>query len=118
MRTASPFPGIGLVALLLALFGCGPAELVPYDQNTKYRVDNTPPGFTLTVDYTRRHFVPEMEAVREACRNALVTVAQDVAAKRGRRIRPIEEQQIATKLGRNEHSNITFCTATAPVTWQ
>jgi hypothetical protein len=91
---------------------------VPYDQNTKYRVDNTSPGFTLTVDYTRRVFVPEMEAVREACRNALVTVAEDVAAKRGRRIRPIEEQQIATKLGRNEHSNITFCTATAPVTWQ
>jgi hypothetical protein len=118
MRTASPLCRIGLVALSLALAGCGSADLVPYDQNTKYRPDNTPSGFTLTVDYTRRHFAPEMEAVREACRNALVTIAQDVAAKRGRRIRPIEEQQIATTVGRNEHSNITFCTATAPVAWQ
>lgn len=118
MRTVSALPLIGAVALALTLGACGPGELVPYDANTKYRVDNAASGFTLTIDYSRRHFIPEPEAVTEACRNALVTVAQDVAAKRGRAIRPIGEQQIATRLGRNEHSNVSFCTATAAVVWQ
>ena len=42
---AAPF-WIGLVALALTMGGCGPASLVPYDRNTKYRVDNASSGFT------------------------------------------------------------------------
>jgi hypothetical protein len=118
MKVVPMPPWIGLVALALTLGSCAPAGFVPYDRNTKYRVDNAPFGFTLTVDYSRSHFVPEPEAVAEACKNAFVTVAQDVAAKRGRRVQRIDEQQIATKLGRNEHSNVSYCTATGPVAWQ
>ena len=105
MKAVPMPPWIGLVALALTLGSCAPVSPMPYDRNTKYRVDNASSGFTLTVDYSRSHFIPEPEAVEEACKNAFVTVAQDVAAKRGRRIRSIDEQQIATKLGSNEQSN-------------
>ncbi|WP_428674531.1 hypothetical protein [Reyranella sp.] len=111
-------PWIGLVALALTLGSCAPASLVPYDRNTKYQVDTASSGFTLTVDYSRSHFIPEPDAVEEACKNAFVTVAQDVAAKRGRRVQQIDEQQIATKLGSNEHNNLLYCTATGLVAWQ
>lgn len=107
-----------LVGTALVVTGCASTDFVPYDPNTRYRVDDSSSGFALTVDYSRRVFIFEPEAVREACRNAFATIAQDVAAKRGRRIRPIEEQQIAVRIGRNEHSNVSFCTATGPVAWQ
>jgi hypothetical protein len=118
MKTIAAPSWIGLVALALTMGGCGPASPVPYDRNTKYRVDNTSSGFTLTVDYSRSHFIPEPEAVEEACKNTFVTVAQHVAAKRGRRIQRIDEQQIATKLGSNERNTVSYCTATGPVAWQ
>jgi hypothetical protein len=118
MKMAAALPWIGPVALALTMGGCGHGSPVSYDRNTKYRVDRVSSGFTLTVDYSRSHFIPEPEAVEEACKNAFVTVAQDVAAKRGRRIQRIDEQQIATKLSTNEHSNVSYCTATGPVAWQ
>jgi hypothetical protein len=117
MKTVAS-PWIGLVALALVLGGCGPARLLPYDRNTKYRAENTSTGFTLTVNYSRSHFVPAPEAVEEACKNVFVTVAQDVAAKQGRRIQRIDEQQIATQLGGSRHSRVLYCTATGPVAWQ
>jgi len=109
---------ISLIALALTLGACGPAGLLPYDRNTKYRVENTSSGFTLTVNYSRSRFVPAPEAVEEACKNMFVTVAQDVAAKRGRRVQRINEQQIDTQLGTNENSKVLHCIATGPVTWE
>jgi hypothetical protein len=108
---------IGLVALALTLGGCGPTGLLPYDRNTKYRVENASSGFTLTVNYSRSRFIPAPEAVEEACKNMFVTVAQDVAAKRGRRVQRIDEQQIATQLGSND-SKVSYCIATGPVAWE
>lgn len=116
MKTVATSSWIVLVAL--ALGSCGPAGLVSYDRNTKYRVENVSSGFTLTVNYSRSHFVPAPEAVEEACKNVFVTLAQDVAAKRGRRVQRIDEQQIVTQLSTNEHSKVSYCTATGPVTWQ
>jgi len=118
MKTIAAPSWIGLAALALTMGGCGPPSPVSYDRNTKYRVDGTSSGFALTVDYSRSHFIPEPEAVEEACKNTFVTVAQHVAAKRGRRIQRIDEQQIATKLGSNEHNTVSYCTATGPVAWQ
>jgi hypothetical protein len=118
MRTAVLVALAGLAAFGSLLGGCSSGNLAPFDENTKYRIDNTTTGFTLTVEYQRRHFIPEPEAVTEACKNAFATVAQDIAAKRNRRIEPIDPQQISAKLGRNERSSMTWCTATAPVAWQ
>jgi len=105
------------VLLALTVSACGPRGLEPYDPSTNYRVDNTASGFTLTIDYRRRNFLPEPEAVREACRNAFVSIAQATAGKRDRRIQPINEQQVEMRLQRNEHSNMTYCTAIGPVAW-
>jgi hypothetical protein len=118
MKAVPTPPWIGLLALALAVGGCTHAASIPYDRHTKYRVDNASSGFTLTVDYSRSHFVPEPDAVEEACKNTFVTVAQHVAAKRGRRVQRIEEQQIDTKLGQNEDNSVLYCTATGPVAWQ
>ena len=116
MRAAPGIASIGL-ALVLTVSGCGPKGLEPFDPSTKYRVDDTSAGFTLTIDYSRRNFMPEPEAVREACRNAFASVAQATATKRGRKIQPINEQQVEMRLQRNEISNMTYCTATGPVAW-
>lgn len=112
---AAPFI-VGFVVLALVMGGCAPASPVPYDRNTKYRVESASAGFTLTVDYARSHFIPEPEAVEEACKNAFVTVAHHVAAKRGRHIQRIGEQQITTTIA--EQTDVTSCTATAQVAWQ
>jgi hypothetical protein len=118
MRAARSIPTLGVTALLVLMAaGCGPKGLEPYDPNTNYRADTTSAGFTLTIDYFRRSFLPEPEAVREACRNAFVSIAQATASKRSRRIQPINEQQIEMRLQRNEVSNMTYCTATGPVAW-
>jgi hypothetical protein len=116
-RVPLPF-WIGLVALALTMGGCAPAAPISYDRNTKYRVENASFGFTLTVDYSRSYFIPEPEAVEEACKNAFVTIAQNVAAKRGRRIQRIDEQQITTTLSSNERRTVSYCTATGPAAWQ
>lgn len=117
MKAALGIPGLGIVALLVAVAACAPKGLEPYDPNTNYRVDDTSSGFTLTIDYSRRNFLPEPEAVREACRNAFVSIAQATAAKRGRRIQPINAQQLDMRLQRNEVSSMTYCTAIGPVAW-
>ena len=118
MGSARSIPTFGVTILLALMAGaCGPKGLEPYDPSTNYRVDNTSSGFTLTIDYFRRNFLPEPEAVREACRNAFVSIAQATATKRGRRIQQINEQQVEMRLQRNEHSNMTYCTAIGPVAW-
>jgi hypothetical protein len=117
MKAALGGPTLGIAALLLAVAACAPKGLEPYDANTNYRADATSSGFTLTIDYSRRSFMPESEAVREACRNAFATIAQATAGKRGRRIQPIDEQRVDMRLQRNEISNMTYCTATGPVAW-
>jgi hypothetical protein len=117
MRDVPNILRAGAVALALTVGGCGPSGLEPFDPSTKYRADNTSSGFTLVIEYSRRMFLWEPEAVREACRNAFASVAQATAAKRGRKIQPINEQQVEMRLQRNEHSNMSYCTATGPVAW-
>lgn len=107
----------GALVLALAIGGCGPKGLEPYDSSTKYRVDDTASGFTLTIDYSRRNFMPEPEAVREACGNAFASIAQATATKRGRKIQPINQQLVEVRLQRNEISSMTYCTAIGPVAW-
>jgi hypothetical protein len=118
MKAALGIPWIGLAALVLALAGCGPRGLEPFDPSTNYRADNTSSGFTLTIDYSRRSFLFEPAAMREACGNVFASVAQATATRRGRRIQPINEQQVDMRLQRNEVSNMTYCTAIGPVAWQ
>ena len=115
--------GCILIATLL-LAGCATpvsytnAPLATYDKDTEYRADDTPGGFTVTIYYSRYQFIPESSAVAVACKQALTALAYDLAEKRGRKIRPVEEQRIRMSFGRNGVTGITSCSATVPVEWQ
>jgi hypothetical protein len=110
---------IALAALLLA--GCTtPAQftkapLQAYDKHTRYAVESIPSGFILTIEYARYQFIPEASANEQACKQALTSLAWELAEKQGRKIDPINEQRIRLSLGRNGLSGSSLCSATAPV---
>jgi hypothetical protein len=111
------------VAMLASATGCmmptrysaGPA--VHYDKDTEYAVDERPNGFSLTIYYSRYQFIPENDALVVACKQALTSLAYDIAEQRGRKIERIEEQRIKISFGRNGLTGITSCTASSPVEW-
>jgi hypothetical protein len=88
-----------------------------YDKDTEYRADETPTGFILSVYYSRFQFFPESEAVAISCRQALTSLAYELAEKRGRKIVAVNEQRIKMSFGRNGLTGITSCSAAAPVEW-
>jgi hypothetical protein len=115
---------IGTVLVLSMATGCATPvgytnqPMQTYDKDTEYHVDDTPSGFTLTIYYSRYQFIPETSATATACKQALTSLAYELADRRGRKIQRIEEQRIKISFGRNGLSGITSCSATAPVEWQ
>lgn len=85
------------------------------NKDTEYRIDNNKNGFTITVYYSRYQFIPESDALVDACKSALTSTAYDHADKVGREIESINEQRIKISMGRNGLSGITSCSATVPV---
>lgn len=108
---------------LMALAGCASPvgytnqPLTSYDKDTEYRTDDNADGFALTIYYSRYQFIPETSATAAACKQALTALAYDLAEKRGRKIKPVNEQRIKMSFGRNGVVGITSCSATAPVEW-
>lgn len=98
--------------------GYSSAPLARYDKDTEYRTDDRPGGFTLTIYYSRYQFIPESDALAVACKQALTSLAHDLAEKQGRKIKPIDEQRIKISFGRNGVTGITSCSAVAPADWQ
>ncbi|WP_439684839.1 hypothetical protein MNJPNG_04855 [Cupriavidus oxalaticus] len=92
--------------------------MTSFDRDTDYAVDDLPGGFTLTVNYSRYQFVPELSAVATACKATLTSIAHDLAAQKGRAIEPIDEQRIKLSMGRNGFTGMTSCSASAPVKWR
>jgi hypothetical protein len=113
-----------VLVLFLLLSGCATPigytnlPMQTYDKDTEYRTDDTPNGFTLTIYYSRYQFIPESSALATACRQSLTSIAFEVAERRGRKIKRVEEQRIKMSFGRNGLSGITSCSATAPVEWE
>lgn len=111
------------LALMLTLAGCatpveyGVGSKATTDKDTRVAIDERPDGFTVSVLYDRYQFIPETAAVMAACRQALLASAHDHAEKKGRRIRPINEQRIRISTGRNGFTGITSCEASVPVQW-
>jgi hypothetical protein len=87
------------------------------DKDTEYRIDSTEDGFSITVYYSRYQFIPESDALVDACKSALTSTAYDHADKVNRKIEPINEQRIKLSMGRNGLTGITSCSAIAPVKW-
>lgn len=111
------------ILLPLLLTGCtAPAQFTKapmqrHDNHTRYAVEQRKDGFQLTIEYGRYQFVPEASANEAACRQALTSLAWNLAEKQGKKIEPINEQRIQMSLGRNALSGVTMCAASAPVKW-
>lgn len=98
--------------------GYNSVPLSTYDKDTKYGVVERPNGFELTIYYSRYQFIPESSALAVACKSALTATAWEVADKKGKKIKPVNEQRIRMSMGRNGLSGITSCQATAIVEWE
>lgn len=110
--------------LLVLLAGCATpvaqtqSSMSRYDKNTQYAVDDRGDGFTVSVYYSRYQFIPESNAVAVACRAQATAIAWEVARKRGKEIRAINDQEVRISMGRNGLTGITSCTASAPAYYQ
>lgn len=101
-----------------ALAGCAtPAPGGGSAKDTEYTATDTPDGYVVSLAYSRYQFIPESAVVQAACRQALMASAHDEAAKRGRKIEPINEQRIRISMGRNGLTGMTSCEASVPVAW-
>ena len=88
------------------------------NKNTSFNVEDHDDGFTITVYYSRYQFIPESDAVSAAGVSALLSTAYDVADKRDKKIKPINEQRIKMSMGRNGLSGITSWTGTVRVYYE
>jgi hypothetical protein len=60
-----------------------------HDANTQYSIEEASDGFGISVLYTRYQFIPESDAILAACKQALTSLAYDLAERRDREIRGI-----------------------------
>ena len=99
-------------ASIIGLSACTTATL-PDGPNThaNHSFRATADGFEISTTYSRYQFIPETDALVDACKSALLTGAYDHAAAQGRRLEPINEQLIRLSFGRNGVTGITSCAA-------
>ena len=88
------------------------------DKNAKFKVKDTPTGFSVEVSYSRYQFVPETSALLTACRSLVTSRAYEEAKSRGREITTINDQTIRVSTGRNILNARTTCRAFAEATWK
>lgn len=94
------------------------STMTPYDKDTEYAVTPRADGYQVAVNYSRYQFIPESDAVAEACKRMTLAIAHEHAEKLKRKIAPINEQRLVISMGRNGLSGITSCAASVPVAWQ
>lgn len=85
-----------------------------YDKDTTYNIQPADNGFTVSVYYSRFQWLPESDAVADACRSALTSIAHEYAESAGRQIDQINPQRIKISMGRNEFIGMTTCSVSAP----
>ena len=112
-----------LCVLTVLLIGCATpvshtaSQMKTFDKDTEYVVDERADGFALTIAYSRYQFIPESDALTTACKSALTSLAWELAEKKGKKIRTLNEQRIRLSLGRNGLTGVTSCQANAIVEW-
>lgn len=112
------------IVLISTLGGCATPvgytnkPMQTYDKDTEYRIEKRDNGFTINVYYSRYQFIPESNALIEACKSSLTSIAYEHAESLGKKIEKINEQRIKLSMGRNGLSGITSCSAKVPVTFK
>ena len=104
-----------MVALLLVC-GCFTAQnltdesLVQYDKHTKYTIsDETDEGFTLTVYYGRYQFFTSRGNIAWDAFDKLKIIAREIAQEKGKKIKPVKQEELITSYGRNAMTSTTYC---------
>ncbi len=100
-----------LIASCTTPIGYSNEPLQNYDRDTEYRIDARSDGFTVTIFYKRYQFIPESDALTQACKSALLSIAHEHADGLGRAIQQINEQRIKLSMGRNGFTGVSSCTA-------
>ena len=93
------------------------ASMTVYDRDTEYAVTDRADGFAIVINYSRYQFIPESSAVAQACKSALTSLAHDLADRKGKKLKPIDEQRIRLSFGRNGLTGITSCSASGIAEW-
>ena len=88
------------------------------DKDTEYSIEERPAGFRISVIHSRYQFIPDASEVRHACRTTVSSLAYDVAARRGRRIRPLSEDRIRVDTARNILNGVSSCSAGATAEYE
>ena len=88
------------------------------DSNAKIKLIPTTQGFDVDVSYSRYQFVPETGALLTACRSMALARASEEAAKQGRDLVPILEQDVRVSTGRNIINAHTKCRAYLKARWK
>ena len=88
------------------------------DKNAKFTINNTATGFTVDLRYSRYQFIPEADALLEACRSIATTRAYEEAKLRGKEIQPVNEQNLRVSVGRNIINARTSCRAFVEAVWK
>ena len=110
-------------AVLLAVSGCtSPTRyvdgaMIRLDKDTEYHVEDFDGGFVLTVEYSRYQSVSESDAVDSAAMSQMLSLAYDIAERRGKSIKPVNEQRIRKSMGRNDFTGITSWSGTVKVVY-
>jgi len=91
--------------------------MATYDRDTEYSLTERADGFSLAINYSRYQFIPESTAVAQACKSTLTSLAHELADRRGKKLKPLDEQRIRLSFGRNGLTGITSCSASALAEW-
>ena len=113
---------IALISLLAA--GCAGVvdysrgNLVRYDENTRYHIKQLPSGMQVSVRTDVYQFIPIPSSVTEQGMSSLRFIAREQAAKLGKSIKPILDEDVKFSSGRDILTGTTSWSGTAIVMFQ
>lgn len=93
-------------------------SMTPYDDETVYSIDRQKDGFTVNVVFSKHQFQPDMNALMTLCKNKLMNIAHEQAAKQRKKTKPFNEQRIKLDTNRNMMNGMSTCTASMPAEWK
>lgn len=113
-----------ILVLLLFLTGCAITKIHPdeqtttYNENTEYSIKMDDKGFKIRVYYSRFQLAPNTHILRNDCRHALTSIANEQASTLGKNIQLINEKSILISTARNGFTRVSTCYATILVKFQ
>ena len=110
-----------VVVAALILGGCtqvcdavGPDGTCAPHMRAKFLKD----GFNLKVTHTRYQWVTSIDDMTKVCRSSIHTLANRIAAEKGREIEPIDDAKLSMDYDRNHTAGTSTCVAKYPVAYK